>query len=69
VPEEAQQQTGVVEPPTSVEEVPGPPPAAAVTIEQSEETPVEAGVASEAGIVDITSILGALTVIVVRSTL
>jgi hypothetical protein len=51
----------------SVGEGQGPPPAAAV--EQQEEAPGEAETASEAGIVDITSIMGAPTVIVVWSTL
>jgi hypothetical protein len=44
-----------------------------MAIEQLEEKeqgpPVEAGAASEPGFVDITSLLGAPTVIVVRSTL
>jgi hypothetical protein len=53
----------------SVKEVQDPPPTAVVAVEQPEETPVEAGAASEAGIMDLSSILGAPTVTVVRSTL
>jgi hypothetical protein len=51
----------------SVEGRQGPPLAA--TVGQPEEALVEVGAISEAGIVDITSILGAPTVTVVRSTL
>jgi hypothetical protein len=67
--EEAQQQTSTVEPQASVEEVLDPPPATAVAVEQPKEIHVDARAASEAGIVDIASILGAPTVTVVRSTL
>jgi hypothetical protein len=69
VPKEAQQQTNTVELQASIEEVHDPPPAATITVEQPEETPVEAEAPSEAGIVDIANILGARTVTVVRSTL
>jgi hypothetical protein len=57
----------------SIGEVQGPPPATAVVVEQPEERveepSVEDGAASEAGIVDIASILGAPTVTLVQSTL
>jgi hypothetical protein len=69
VPEGAQQQTSIIEAQTSVEKGQSLPPAAGVAMEQPEETPVEAGAASEAAIVDIASILGAPTVTIVRSTL
>jgi hypothetical protein len=64
-----QQQTCAVEAQASVEEGQSLPPAAGVAVEQPEETTVEAETASEAGIVDITSILGAPTITLVRSTL
>jgi hypothetical protein len=73
VSEGAQQQTGTVELQMSIGEVQGPPPATAVVVEQPEERveepSVEDGAASEAGIVDIASILGAPTVTLVQSTL
>lgn len=75
VPVEEQDQAATVDnlPQPFTEEVQGPPLVAAMAIEQLEEKeqgpPVEAGAASEPGFVDITSLLGAPTVIVVRSTL
>jgi hypothetical protein len=73
VPEGAQEQTDVVELQPSVEEVQGTPPAVAVVVGQPEERvedpPVEVAGAGESGIVDITSILGALAFTIVRSTL
>jgi hypothetical protein len=75
VSEEAQEQTAAVEnqPQLSVEEVQGPPPAAAVVAGQPEERihepPVEAGATIEPGIIHIARILDAPTITVVRSTL
>jgi hypothetical protein len=68
VPESAQQGTGVVNLQTSAEEG-RQDPSPTATMEKPEEAQTENEVATEAGIVDIASILGAPTVTVVRSTL
>jgi hypothetical protein len=70
-PGEALEQAATMEshPQPSIEEVQGPSPTAVTAIEQlkerEKEPPVEAGSASEPSIVDIASLLGASTVIVV----
>jgi hypothetical protein len=67
VPEPTQEETGAMESQASVEE--GQDPSPAIAVEQPEEAHTESGAASEAGIVDMTSIHGGPTVTVVRSTL
>jgi hypothetical protein len=68
VPGAAQQETSAVNSPVSAEEG-RQDPSVATAVEQPEEAHAEAGAARVAGIVDIASILSALTVTVVRSTL
>jgi hypothetical protein len=68
VPESAQQTAGAGELPASTEEGRPEPSATTGTIE-SVVAPVEQEAPAEAGLVDITSILGAPTVTVVRSNL
>lgn len=75
VPGGAQEQAATVElnPQLSAEEAQGPPPVAAVVVEQPKEREqeplIKVAATREPDIVDITSLLGAPTVIVVRSTL
>jgi hypothetical protein len=67
VPGATQQETSVVNSQASAEEARDPPLAA--TMEQPDGTAAEVEATSEAGIVDIASILGAPTVTVLQSTL